>query len=330
VSNIEEMLDGVEAGQRQVFKNVCMFPLLRAECKNRNYIMLDEALENGTVEITEISDSGSVPNLRFLNNGDIHVLLLDGEELVGAKQNRVLNLSILAPANASTTIPVSCVEAGRWAYSSQNFSSAQRTMFNRGRAAKSDQVSKFMRNDGSRRSNQGAIWEDISAKSGRMSVASDTAAMSDIFESYEKTLDEFVNGFHAVENQAGAVFSIDGMIMGIDLFDNPDTLGKTLSKLVRSYGLDAIETVTPRETPTSQNMAARFLEHVKKSQFDVFPAVGLGQDLRINSRSISGGVLVNDDQAIHLWAFPLRPENPSRYGRMGNHMARASRRRRMH
>jgi hypothetical protein len=40
--------------------------------------------------------------------------LLDGEELIGAKQNRALNLTILAPAKQVIVIPVSCVEAGRW------------------------------------------------------------------------------------------------------------------------------------------------------------------------------------------------------------------------
>jgi hypothetical protein len=39
-----------------------------------------------------------VPQLLFINDAMRPVLLLDGEELVGAKQNRVLNLTVLAPA----------------------------------------------------------------------------------------------------------------------------------------------------------------------------------------------------------------------------------------
>jgi hypothetical protein len=328
--NIEKMLAGLETGQAQVFMNISMFPLLRAEFQKSDYIMLDEALKTGNVEISEISEGGSVPELQFLNKGNMPVLLLDGEELVGAKQNRVLNLSILAPANTTTSIPVSCVEAGRWAYSSPNFSAAPRAMFSRGRATKSDHVSKFMRVDGNRRSDQGVIWDDIAAKSERMSVASETGAMSDIYESYEEKIEEFVNSFHAVENQVGVMFSIDGSIMGMDLFDNPDTQEKILKKLVRSYALDAIETVDPKEDRTSHDKAARFLEDIKKCRFDTFPAVGLGQDLRIDSQRISGGALVDDDKVVHLWAFPLKSERPAGLGRMGNHLARASRRRRMH
>ena len=52
------------------------------------------------------------------------VLLVDGEELIGAKQNRVLNLSILIPAKQRCVIPICCVEAGRWRAASREFSIA--------------------------------------------------------------------------------------------------------------------------------------------------------------------------------------------------------------
>lgn len=52
--------------------------------------------------------------LAFRNRGLDPAFLLDGEELVGAKQNRILNLSILVPGQTSLEIPVSCVEQSRW------------------------------------------------------------------------------------------------------------------------------------------------------------------------------------------------------------------------
>ena len=55
------------------------------------YVTLDEALVSGTVRVSEVSDGGSVPELLFGNLGKRPVLLVDGEELVGAKQSRTLN-----------------------------------------------------------------------------------------------------------------------------------------------------------------------------------------------------------------------------------------------
>ena len=76
-----------------------------------------EALDAGLARVEEVSEGGSVPELRFTNSAAMPILIVDGEELVGAKQNRVANLTILAPAKTTIRIPVSCVEAGRWRYS---------------------------------------------------------------------------------------------------------------------------------------------------------------------------------------------------------------------
>lgn len=48
--------------------------------------------------MTEVSEAGSVPSLRVVNKGERAVFLLDSEELVGAKQNRILNTSVLIAA----------------------------------------------------------------------------------------------------------------------------------------------------------------------------------------------------------------------------------------
>jgi hypothetical protein len=50
-------------------------------------------------------------------------LLLDGEQLVGAKQNRIPNMIVLVAAQTEVTIPVSCVEQGRWGYQARHRSS---------------------------------------------------------------------------------------------------------------------------------------------------------------------------------------------------------------
>jgi hypothetical protein len=81
-----------------------------------------------------VSAGGSVPELKFVNESDKPVFLMDGEELIGAKQNRTLNLSILVPAKKAVGIPVSCVERGRWHHLSREFSSTPRAYYAEGRA----------------------------------------------------------------------------------------------------------------------------------------------------------------------------------------------------
>src|SRR5262249_52735467 len=101
---------------------------LRWETGRRfSYTTLDEGLAAQSLQISEVNEGGSVPTLQVANQADTLAFLMAGEQLVGAKQNRVLNASIMVAAKTTLPIPVSCVEAGRWAYRSRHFGSGGTT-----------------------------------------------------------------------------------------------------------------------------------------------------------------------------------------------------------
>ncbi|MFZ1292843.1 MAG: DUF6569 family protein, partial [Pseudomonadales bacterium] len=133
-------LSGIRMGSPVTLETLTMFPLLGDAVGQSGYLTLEEALQSGLVRVTEVSEQGSVPNLCLVNEAEIPVLLLDGEELVGAKQNRIVNLTIMVAAKSETVIPVSCVEAGRWSRQSDEFSAAGRAHFSRGRAEKTAHI----------------------------------------------------------------------------------------------------------------------------------------------------------------------------------------------
>jgi hypothetical protein len=80
------------------------------------YLTLDEAKSAHVLDVEEVSASGSVPELRVRNRAKLPVFVPDGTTLIGSKQNRVVNLSIMLAAESETVIPVSCVERGRWSF----------------------------------------------------------------------------------------------------------------------------------------------------------------------------------------------------------------------
>ena len=148
---IKNYLEQTKIGRKQIYKNMAVFPLL-STYSYLDYLLLDEALAGGLIEVVEVDKEGSVPELKVINKSPRMVLILDGEELVGAKQNRIVNTSILIQGNYTIVIPVSCVEQGRWSYDSPRFFSQERMMSSGLRAMKSEQVNYSVRVSGEYRS----------------------------------------------------------------------------------------------------------------------------------------------------------------------------------
>jgi hypothetical protein len=306
MNSVEETIHAVQMESPVTFHNLTIFPIIGRNVQHPDYITLDEALAAGSARVTEISESGSVPELRFVNDSGRAVLLLDGEELVGAKQNRILNVTILVAARQSVVIPVSCVERGRWVSRSREFRSSPHVHYAMGRAMKTASVSHSMHFHGNRHSDQAAIWSDIHAKSLRTHSRSETEAMSAMFTAQSSSLEEFVGGFPIMEHQVGAVFAINGRIAGFDLFDASGTCRKLMPKLIRSYGLDALDSRRSLQTPPpALSTAQQFLEAVANTPKETFDSIGEGQDVRLLGAEIVGAALVAHERIIHLNAFHL-------------------------
>lgn len=304
------------------FGNLALFPLSRPHPDDGpDYVLADEAIQKGLACVTEV-DSGTVPELRFENGCQTPVLLLDGEELIGAKQNRVVNLTILVPALSTIVIPVSCVEAGRWGMATNTFRPAPHMMYSRVRASRTRQVTDSLRMSGNRRSDQGAVWDDIAAKAARMEVASPTGAMSAIFERHAVLVEEYVRALECPPRACGVIFACAGFF-GMDLFDQPETLAQFFPKLVRSYALDALDSEKMPAIPPA-SAALSFLKHAGAAPSVTEPAVGLGKDLRFAGASVSGAALWAEGRYIHICAFS---DSNARTSGLHTRVARPSRRR---
>jgi len=312
-SPLAAALASVTLGPEVVVDNLTMFPLLRAvDPAPLDYSVLDDALAAGVVEITEVSEQGSVPDLKLVNRGPRPVLIVDGEELLGAKQNRIVNLTILVAANSELTIPVSCVEAGRWRSRSRAFTSASRTQFATGRAKRMASVSMSLLARGDRMSDQAEVWDGIAQKSARLNSPSPTSAMESIFSTHAESLESFVSGCRPVEGQVGALFAVNNVLVGFDLFDQPSTLRKVLPKLVRSVAVDAIDGVAPADGPSQADkgillraQAAQFLAVAARAPQHRTPALGLGEDVRLTTPHIAGAALALEHHVVHVSAFAV-------------------------
>lgn len=316
MDQVKTAISNLRIGKPTFHGGLTVFPVTARKRRSLDYLLLAEALGKGLVTVREVSQGGSVPDLAVENRADLPVLIVDGEELVGAKQNRVANLTLLVAAGKTTIIPVSCVEAGRWSYDRPDFGVSDRMHYASGRAARYRSVQQSMRTTGTRRSDQGQVWDSIDEMSAARAAASPTGAMSEIFERHRKTLDDYVRDMTPARGQIGAIFAVGERRWGLDAFDRPGTLAAFLPKLVRSYAVDALGSsrvaaaggrVRERDPgagrPARTSGAHRFLERLREGSFDDYPAVGLGRDVGIVADGAIGGALVHEDVTVHLTGF---------------------------
>ncbi len=294
LSNIA-ITESVDVGQFQ------LFGLRWSADPACDYITLDEGLTHGTVKVTEVNTAGSVPDLVVVNDSDMALFVLAGEQLVGAKQNRVLNTSLIVAPRTSLKVPVSCVEAGRWGYARPDFKSTGTSSHSRLRREMMKQVSASYRSSGQARANQGQVWAEVSDKLAFMKSPSASAALEQAFEDHRARLEEFVARARVSGDCHGVLFACNGQVMGLDLFDQPATLAKLLPKLVRSYAIDALENGETRTVPEDE--VAAWLSRTPALEVERFKSPGLGDDLRLHAEEICGAGLVVEPGPVHLSLF---------------------------
>ena len=97
---------------------------------------------------------------------------------------------------------------------------------------------------------------------------------------------------------------------------------------MRSYALDAIDVASDKAAPVLEQEALRFVGDTLAARVDRFPAVGLGEDLRLAAPTLTGGALTVDGKVVHLCAFRLSREVHGDTPGHGHRLAPASVRRR--
>src|SRR5688500_15863528 len=113
---VKEVLGSIRYGELQTRGGLTVLPLFGGRA-TPGYQLADQAIAEGSLRVEEMGD-GSVPNIVAHNMGAAPVLLVDGEHLEGAKQSRIINVTVLLAPMSKTVLPVSCVEEGRWHYNS--------------------------------------------------------------------------------------------------------------------------------------------------------------------------------------------------------------------
>jgi hypothetical protein len=292
-------LPKLRVGEAIRHEALCVFPLFSEPNSRVEYRLSDEAFADESLLVEEVSESGSVPDLLVENKGDVRVLFLEGEELVGAKQNRILNTSVLVAAHTKIKIPVSCVEQGRWRHTSKFFGSSGSHTPSKLRRALKSSVSRSVKEKRGHRSDQGAVWKEVACLNKTHGVDSDTAAMSDAFETHQDRIASFRESLKYVDGASGVAVAIGKKIVALDLFDKPSTCQKVWDRMLSGAVFDAMEA-----GETNQHASIADVEQLVAATgdlpWDQSNAVGEGDEFRAESkRGDHASALAFEETVVH-------------------------------
>jgi hypothetical protein len=284
-----------------VYENIAIFPVTSGSSQDTSsFLTLEEGLASGEVIVSERGAAGIVRNrgqvrslpqqydggasvnqLVLINRSKRPLLLLAGELVSGGKQDRIIGKDRIVPVGAEPLpLDVFCVEHGRWAGSSSQFS-ASKTI-----------VHPSVRERAAVEQKQTEVWAAVaggstaarvsaapSAPAARLSpgVLADAISSEAPTQSYRKiyestrvggSVDSFVDQVQRRfaratsglkgERVVGVIVAYGGEVAWSDIFASSDLFHQYWSKLLRSYAVEALARPALRETASSDD-AREFL-----------------------------------------------------------------------
>jgi hypothetical protein len=269
----------IRVGEPLSHASLTVFPLFADSSDATEYLLSDEAIGTEALTVEEVNESGSVPNLLVDNQTDSLVLFLEGEELRGAKQNRVLNTSVLIAPKSRTTIPVSCVEQGRWQYRSRQFRSGASHSSSKLRHILKKSVTRSMSEGRGHSSDQGEVWQEVERQMSSLKAESTTLAMSDTYDTHKERFTDFRTHLPYTPGAVGLVVAIGNRIVSVDLFDRPTTCEKVWDRLLTGVVIDALEE-TGSATAPSADTVKEMINQLNSAPWKPGETVGAGEEFR--------------------------------------------------
>ena len=275
-------------------KNLTIFLIRGEDSLSRDYLTLEEAMEQKKITLHE---TGSVGELSVDNISSDYVFIMAGDIVKGGRQDRTISEDIvLNPGDKKVPLKSFCVEQSRWsgrgAESEVVFSSSEKTLNNKALkvAARGEK-------------SQHKVWEEVSnyqTKAGEKVNAEvqDDASPSSLQltlenEKIKSSISEYVNALQSAfddkDDVLGFAFFINGKISTVEIFGNAALFKKLQKKLLEAAASEAFEQYDENlkfETPafatlkdfmetaekgveTTRKTSPHMMEHTKKTDSSI-------------------------------------------------------------
>jgi hypothetical protein len=296
--------------QYQNAGNIAMVQMNTLKGEGFGFLTAAPAIDSGALEIREVKQEGAVNTLLAVNHTAQYYLLTDMDLLTGAKQNRVVNTSVLVAPHSKQEVNVSCVERSRWSYNSPTFSSAPGILDTKMRAAKADSLKKDKKEVTAE--TQSRIWGMINEEMVSNHILSETEDYTTILESRSEMQESRVKFLLAQNCNGLAVFEGKNLV-SFDIFGNREAYqyyfdllaGNALQRVQKGAGTKAVKVSAAMEKAEAFYRLDEYLDFFESK---LEPPVGSENDTMGTLRwsgdqQYPGFELSYGEQLVHLAGF---------------------------
>ena len=276
-----------------------------------NIISIHKAFEDNLIIISENSEMEEVGQIELENLSNSYVFILDGDILKGAKQNRVINTSVLVAPKSKIILPVSCVEKGRWSYRSRNFSPSDEVAHRSIRYSKTNFINSNKKaNISSFEANQSDVWKQVANVNYCVEFVSDTESHSDLFDEYKDELKDLTKEFKCSDMANGIAIFIGDHLYSCEIFNNNNLLKDYFMKLLKTSAMDvklgSHDQICKLDNQkliydTINNIVGEFNKSTDLPTHN--PGVDAGIETRLNLNDITFYSLCHQKEIVHQSIF---------------------------
>ena len=286
----KEAIQHITIGVSEQFGDLTITPVhILEEAPLNGYVGFDHLFDSGMVEALEVSESGVVGRISVNNMSDDSLCLFDGEALVGAKQNRIVERSLIVPPKTEIAVPVNCVERGRWSglggrgrFHKSEFAATPSMKMSKAQMLKERRIGEI----------QSEMWASVDRVAACHDVRSSSDDLGEIYEGMNRSQ------FRAMENYVSSMQSHGYMIDGIhnpfiEIFGSIEFCRSYAKKAVRAWMTESAK----RSDGNSENALSRLKNCDWKSDDSFGSEVAWVPGDRNNGRVIQS----SDGHLVHVF-----------------------------
>ncbi len=224
----------LSVGEPTVYGNLAVYPVYLPGGGEElgDVLTMAEAVESGDFKISELEGGASVNTLEVRNDTGKHVVLLAGEMVRGAKQDRIISFDTVIPPGGKFNVDAFCVEAGRWTEVSEHFD------------YKKEIAPASIRATAQGNQDQSRVWAEVSKVNAERGAITGTDALTasyddPAFQADVKKYEEALKDVAKNKEVVGVIVVAEGKVKAGDVFANHDLFAAVWPQLLTSYAMDA-------------------------------------------------------------------------------------------